>query len=78
MEKISAEILLYHNLSLVCTGLFVLCALLAAVMFFRWRIADTLRLFMGIRKNEKNIPKRQPAFLMERELVFVHTNETID
>ncbi len=88
MNDISGKLSLYHNLFLACLVLAFICFALAIALFFILDIRSTLGYLTG-RRAKKKIREFKAAaaqqaragirgkFLIERELILIHTEEVI-
>lgn len=83
MGTVSEKIALYHQLCLGCTVLSFVCLQLSVILFFRMKIADTIRYLHGV-PGGKQLQKivfareKEESLYMEREILFIHTDEIIE
>lgn len=73
MDRINETIALYHNLLLLCLLLCFLCLLTAIVLFRKLDMVTALHVFAGTHQNRE----KKEQFYVDREIVLVHTRETI-
>lgn len=83
MGTIEMKLSLYHTMFWCCLILFVLCMAAALTLYFRLDIAHAIRLLRGSAGQtgadvRQKTEKKNDRLCVEREILLIHTNETID
>ena len=74
MDQVMDRITLYHSLYLACFAAALLCLAIAVVLFFYLDVKNCIGFLKGRQAQKEEIKE----FLLEREILMVHTNEIIE